>query len=239
LHLLVRYGKTKQMQELLRNIQIRVNEHLYMKDPESSELGKNIVIESTKIIRELGIEAFTFKKLATELGTTESTIYRYFENKHKLLLYLLSWYWGWLEYEIVLTTMNIDNPTERLRKTIETISDPLKNNMEHRLVDLALLHQIVIAESPKSFLTKEVEAENEIGFFVNYKRICQRIIKNIEEINPEYPFTKTLALTIIQCANQHRFFAVHFPKLTNISPDGRELSGFLSDLVLNSIQKSK
>ncbi|NJN25430.1 MAG: TetR/AcrR family transcriptional regulator [Cyclobacteriaceae bacterium] len=229
------------MQDLLRNIQIRVNEHIYLKDPESSEIGRKMLNESIGMIHELGIEAFTFKKLATALGTTESTIYRYFENKHNLLVYLLAWYWGWLEYEIVLITMNIEDPAERLQKTIESISDPLKGQLRHDLIDLKLLYEIVIAESPKSFLTKEVDVENEIGFFVNYKRICERIVKNIEEIDSSYPFARTLALTIVQCANQHRFFAMHFPNLTEISPQGTGTGTavFLTDLVLKSLQNNK
>ena len=227
------------MQELLKRIQIRVNEKIYVKDPESSELGRNLVNESIIIIHKLGIEAFTFKKLATALGTAESTIYRYFENKHKLLIYLLAWFWGWLEYEIVLITMNISDPEEKIRKTIETLSDPLKDEMEHEHVDLKILHEIVISESAKSFLTKDVDAENEIGFFGNYKRICERFIKNIEELNPGYPFSKTLALTTVQCVNQHRFFAIHFPNITNISPQGKELGRFLSDMVLKTIKQSK
>ena len=90
------------MHELLKNIQIKVNDKIYIKDPESSDLGKSIIKHSIEMIHAMGMEAFTFKKLAIKLGTTESTVYRYFENKHKLLIYLISWYWGWLEYEMVL-----------------------------------------------------------------------------------------------------------------------------------------
>jgi AcrR family transcriptional regulator len=84
------------MQELIKNIQIKVNNNIYLKDPESSEIGKNIIANSIDMIHEIGLEGFTFKKLSKALHTTESTIYRYFENKHKLLIYLISWYWvGW------------------------------------------------------------------------------------------------------------------------------------------------
>lgn len=40
------------------------------------------------MIYKTGYEAFTFKKLAEDIGTTEAGIYRYFENKYKLLVYL-------------------------------------------------------------------------------------------------------------------------------------------------------
>ena len=143
------------MQELLRNIQIRVNDKIYIKDPESSELGKSIISASIKLIKELGLESFTFKKLATELETTESTIYRYFENKHKLLIYLISWYWGWMEYNMVLSSINIVDPIERLKNTIDTICNPLKREIAHEYFILEPLHEIIIEESLKAFFDQE------------------------------------------------------------------------------------
>ena len=82
------------MKALLEQVSIDVSDRVHLKDPYSSELGKNIVREGILLVSEIGLEAFTFKKLAHRMCTTESTIYRYFENKHKFLLYLLSWYWG-------------------------------------------------------------------------------------------------------------------------------------------------
>ena len=59
---------------------------------------------------EIGFENFTFKKLGEQIGSNESSIYRYFESKHKLMLYLSSWYWAWIEYRLVFATNNINNP---------------------------------------------------------------------------------------------------------------------------------
>ncbi|HBY69084.1 MAG TPA: TetR family transcriptional regulator, partial [Flavobacteriaceae bacterium] len=92
------------MEELLKNLQIRVNENLYLKDPESSSLGKKIIENSIILIEEIGFEGFTFKKLGDRIQSPEASIYRYFENKHKLLLYLTSWYWSWKEYQLVIKT---------------------------------------------------------------------------------------------------------------------------------------
>lgn len=225
------------MQELLKNIQIRVNDNIYLKDPESSTIGKNIVKTSIEMIQIMGMEAFTFKKLATELNTTESTVYRYFENKHKLLLYLLSWYWGWLEYEMVLSSINVVDPVERLKNTIETICDPIKNEIDHEYIQLKPLHEIIIEESLKAFLTRKVDLENENGLFSNYKRINDRLIRNIQEINPEFRYANTMASVIIDSANQQRFLALHFPKLTDLNKKGTELCDFLSLMVLNTILK--
>ena len=78
------------MSTILSNIKIQVNEKLYVKDPETSDLGKKIIENSILLIDEIGIEHFTFKKLGERIGSNESSIYRYFENKHKLVVYLSS-----------------------------------------------------------------------------------------------------------------------------------------------------
>ena len=98
------------MKDLLQNIKIAVNDKLYVKDPESSELGKKIIQNSILLIDEIGFDKFTFKKLGLRIGSNESSIYRYFDSKHKLLLYLSSWYWCWMEYRLVFAISNLTNP---------------------------------------------------------------------------------------------------------------------------------
>ena len=104
------------MHIMLSNIVITVNNKLYVKNPETSELGKKIIEHSIILIDEIGFDYFTFKKLGERIGSNESSIYRYFESKHKLLLYLSSWYWAWIEYRLVFETNNIINPKEKLYK---------------------------------------------------------------------------------------------------------------------------
>ena len=98
------------MDRLLSNLRISIPSSVFIKDPESSELGKRILENSIRLIDQMGFEAFTFKKLGEAVGSTESSIYRYFENKHKLLMYLCSWYWGWLEYQVVIASFSIKDP---------------------------------------------------------------------------------------------------------------------------------
>lgn len=225
------------MQELLKSIQIRVNDRIYAKDPDSSELGRSIIRESVAIIHEIGFEAFTFKKLAIALGTTESTIYRYFENKHRLLVYLTSWYWGWLEYEIVLGSSNIVNPEEMLEKIIRIISKPLPNNQTHDLLDLAKLHEIIISESPKAFLTKGVEIEVKGGFFSNYMRVIDRIANVIREINPDFSYPRSVASMLLETVGNQRFLSHHFPTLTDIGEDENALANCLISITKKSISR--
>ena len=83
------------MDKLLQSVGLKINDSIYIKDPQTSELGKKILTQSIDMIYTLGFEQFTFKKLGEQIGSNESSIYRYFENKHKLLLYLTNWYWTW------------------------------------------------------------------------------------------------------------------------------------------------
>eukprot|EP01031_Cornospumella_fuschlensis_P000390 gene390-492_t len=77
-----------------------MNGKLFLRDPESSDLGRRIIRQAILLIAEIGFEEMTFRKLANQIGTKEASIYRYFENKHRLLVYLVAWYWQWLEYQL-------------------------------------------------------------------------------------------------------------------------------------------
>ena len=86
-----------------------INPLLFKKNPEESAIGRQIVGNSIELIHELGIENFTFKKLSTKIKTTEATVYRYFENKHRLLIYITTWFWTWMEYQIIFHTNKYSN----------------------------------------------------------------------------------------------------------------------------------
>ncbi len=96
------------------------------------------------MIHKNGFEALTFKKLAKEIGTTEAGIYRYFENKHLLLTYVISWYWSWIEFQIVFQTKNIKSPKLKLKKVINILATAVEDDEEISYVNASLLHQIVI-----------------------------------------------------------------------------------------------
>ena len=109
------------MIKLLSNLKIAVPDKIYIKDPESSDLGKRIIQHSIVLIDELGFDSFTFKKLGAKIGSNESSIYRSFESKHNLLLYLSSWYWSWKEYQLVIETYSLTDPKHTLEKAIEVL----------------------------------------------------------------------------------------------------------------------
>ena len=102
-------------------IQISLNDKLYIRDPQETNLGKRIIKESILLIDEIGFESFTFKKLSRRMESTEASVYRYFENKHMLLLYLVCWYWEWVSYLIDVNTRNVADAKEQLRIIIHTL----------------------------------------------------------------------------------------------------------------------
>ena len=113
------------MQNLLSNLKITINDKLYVKDPETSELGRNILKNSIILIDEIGFEAFTFKKLGEKIQSNESSIYRYFENKHRLLLYILNWYWCYMEFLVVFKLQNLTDTKLKLTTIVNLLSNDL------------------------------------------------------------------------------------------------------------------
>ena len=170
------------MQTLLSNFKIQVNPKIYVKDPETSALGKKIIEHSIVMIEEIGFENFTFKKLGDRIGSNESSLYRYFENKHKLMLYLSSWYWSWMEYRLVFSTSNIVNVEDKLKRAIAIITEKIQDDQETAHINEATLNRIIITEFTKNLQTKEVDQENKEGFFLIYKRIINRIVAYITEV---------------------------------------------------------
>ena len=151
-----------------QQLQIKMNDKLFLRDPSSSELGKKIVGNSVKLINRNGFENFTFKKLAADIGTTEAGIYRYFENKHKLLVYLISWYWGWLEFQIEFKTNNIKSPSVKLKKIIQLLSSEVQDDLHTEYIDESELYKIVITEGSKAYLTKHVGEDNKKQLSLKY-----------------------------------------------------------------------
>ncbi len=221
-------------------LKIKMNEKLFIRDPEQSELGKKIILHSIQLIHKNGFEVFTFKKLAVNIGTTEAGIYRYFENKHRLLIYLSAWYWSWLEYQVTFQTNNITDPVVKLKRVIKLLATAVENDSSTRYVDESILHQIIITEGTKAYLTKRVSEDNKDHLFKPYKDLCAVIGNIILECSPEYKYPKSLASTIIEMAHFQNFFMNNLPSLTDFGQDKDEakIVKFLGDLVFSSIKKT-
>ena len=223
------------MKNLLSNFKISVPEKIFIKDPETSILGKKIIEHSILLINDIGFDNFNFKKLGIIIGSNESSIYRYFESKHKLLLYLTSWYWAWIEYQLVFETNNLSNDQEKLLKAIEIVTRSIKEDSTYSHINEVILNKIIINENSKSFLTKEVDKENKDGYFIVYKRVVTRLKDMIISVNPNYKFASSLASTIIEGSLHQHFLKDHFTSITDCNTS-EDPTKFLSDLTLNILK---
>lgn len=224
------------MNSILSNIAITVNPKLFVKNPETSDLGKKIISQSIILINEIGFEDFTFKKLGEKIGSNESSIYRYFESKHKLLLYLCSWYWGWMEYRMLFSITNITDPMEKLKRAITIVTEKIVDDSQTQHINESILNQIIIAEFTKTLLTKEVDEENKEGFFLVYKSVINRLITIIEEVNPSYTYAKSLASSIVEGSLHQHFLKDHLKTITNCN-ENNSPTDFYIDLAYKTLKK--
>ncbi|GAB3557181.1 TetR/AcrR family transcriptional regulator [Spirosoma fluminis] len=219
------------------SVQVRMNERLFLRNPDGSELGRRIVRQGILLYDEIGFEEATFKKLADRLSTKEASIYRYFENKHRLLIYLVAWYWQWLEYQLVFQTNNLTDPGEKLERLLRLIVLKDLDISSTDEIDVRALHRVVIRESSKVYLTHHVTEDNRQQLFKPYKDLCGRIAALILDYRPDYPFARSRASSLIETAHYQTFFMQNLPTLTDfeISKDEHQLLNFLRHVLFSSL----
>ena len=191
-------------------------ESLYLKDPQLSTYGNRLLTDSIELINDLGIEKFTFKKLATKMESSEVSIYRYFKNKHLLLLYLNCWYWEWVGYLIDRQTMNLTDAEEKLKRAIHCM---IYANNESELTDYInenKLFYITMKESSKTYHISAVDEENKSGLYLPYKLLVEKIAKLVEEVKPKFKYSKSLSSTLFDMVNNQIYYAEHLPRLTSL-----------------------
>jgi AcrR family transcriptional regulator len=218
-------------------LNISVSAKLYNKNPEETDLGKRILSKSIELMEEMGYEHVTFKKIGLSLESTEASVYRYFQNKHQLLAYLINWYWGWLEVKMAQEFMMLNSAEDKLKRAVELLVLPMDEDERIPHIDEGTLQRLVVAEYPKIYLTKEVDAENEEGYFLGYKRICDTLGSLALQINPDYKYPHSLFSTVISAAQSQQFFTEHLPRLSDAATGRKAIIEFLTEMTLNSIQK--
>lgn len=222
---------------MLINFKFNLNPKLYLKDPEGSDLGRAIVLNAICLIDELGFELFNFKKLANLIPTTEASIYRYFENKQKILLYVVDYYWTNLHHQVIYATNNIVDPKQKIEKIldlllIENIEKSLPSEINHQS-----LFNIIISDGSKTYMHKEVDKYNKDLLYKPYKDLCHCLELVFLEYNADYKYPKSLASTIIEASHYQYYFKLHLPRLCNFEneSDAKEIKEFLSDLIFGAL----
>lgn len=199
------------------HLHLRPDPALSLKDPETSELGRSILAGGLDLMLELGLEAFTFRKLAQRVGTTEVTVYKYFANKQRLLQYFYQLYWLWLRQ---LCAAEVERHRES-REVLSGIVEVLCGSWPHAMPDLQLppgsLRQLVIAEGMKSYLHKNVDDDNARRLFQPYKELSAFVAARMVACRTDVPWPRSFATTVIEMAHSLPFLMEHLPSLTELS----------------------
>ncbi len=196
-----------------------LNKNLYVRDPQATAFGQKLLASAVNLMAEIGFEQFTFKKLAEGMDSVEASIYRYFANKHMLLLYLTNWYSEWASYSIKVHSMTISQPKSKLEICIENIVHPQLQTDNMQIMDIEQLRKIVIEQSSKTYHVHEVDEENQQGLFSSYKKLNDLLTDCIHDYNSNFHYPRSLASTVIEMVNQQLYFAEHLPRMTELKPN--------------------
>jgi len=190
--------------------------HFALKDPRQTKLGRSIVKNGIYMIAELGFEEMNFKKLGKAIGSPEASIYRYFENKHKFLLYIMAMYWGMIDQHCEKIIHSRNGHEEKIYSILDLLCSSPDIPFGNVKIPGEVIYAVVIGESVKTFMTKHVDADNNHGAFRTLKSTTSHIAELLSEYSPDYPFPKALASTIIEMSLYQRYFSKHLPSMTDI-----------------------
>jgi len=131
------------------------------------------------------------------------------------------------------------DPSVKLKRIIKLLAKAVEDDEKTSYLNESLLHQIIIAEGSKAYLTKQVGEDNKQHIFKPYKDLCAVIGNIISECSPKYKYPKSLASTIIEMAHFQNFFMNNLPSLTDFGSkqEESEIIAFLNDLVFRSLKK--
>jgi hypothetical protein len=60
-----------------------------------------------------------------------------------------------------------------------------------------------------------VDEENKEGFFLIYKKVIHKIVTMVNEVNPDYAYSKSLISTIVEGSLHQYFLKEHMKTITN------------------------
>lgn len=215
------------------NIEFKMNECLFLRDPNATELGRRILQHGLAMIYEMGLEEMTFRKLATRIGTTEASIYRYFENKHRLLAYFSAWHWNLMQYQIIFNTKNLEIPAQKVAAVIQILTNETSDSlqMDNAFFDKEQLKTVVIRENPKVYLTKNIKQDVEKRILKPYEDLVHYIGNIFKEYQPNFQYPNSLASLAIETAFRQAFFRKNLPNI-----EEKDNALFLSNLIMDALR---
>lgn len=198
-------------------VHLRPDDALFLKDPESSELGRSMLSEGLVLMNTLGLESFTFRKLAARMGSTEVSLYKYFPNKQRLLQYYYQLYWLWLRQLCGRHAEMARDPREALTAAMEAICGVWPKELPPLQLDPWELRRLVIDEGMKSYMHKHVDEDNAHRLFAPYKSLSAFLAELLVACRKDVPLPRSFATTMIEMAHSLPFAMDHLPSLTELS----------------------
>jgi len=201
----------------MHSVHLRPDPVLSLKDPEGTELGRAMLSEGLALMNELGLEALTFKKLATRIGCTEVSLYKYFPNKHRLLQYYFQLYWLWLRQVCGRHAEKARDPREALDHVVGAVCGVWPKELPAVHLDAGALRMLVINEGMKSYLHKNVDDDNARRLFMPYKELSAFVAELMVACRKDVPMPRSFATTVIEMAHSLPFAMEHLPSLTELT----------------------
>ena len=148
-------------------------------------------------------------------------------------MYILNWYWSYLEFLLEFKLQGITDNKKKLKTIIQLLTHELPESSGHLDYNKKYLHQIVITESSKVYLVKEVNEINRDQVFKPYKDLCAKIADVISLYNPNYKYPRTLSSTLVETSHFQQYFGSYLPNLTdnNKLADEEFVAHFLDNLL--------
>ena len=223
------------------SVLLRPDPALSLRDPEQTALGRSMLVGGLELMNEVGLEAFTFRKLALRLGSTEASLYKYFPNKHRLLQYYFQLYWLWLRQLCGREVERSLDPNDALRRSVEAICGVWPRDLPELQLDPRALRLLVIEEGMKSYLHKNVDADNAKRLFAPYKALSAFLAERLTACRRGVPMPRSFATTVIEMAHSLPFAMEHLPSLTELSSrkDLRQLARHLLHRTVTYLQHAK
>jgi AcrR family transcriptional regulator len=211
-----KYYSYQSMEKLLGRLAFHPNPALFIKDPLTSQVGMQILSCSVTMLQEAGLEGLTFKKLASEMKSTEATIYRYFTNKQQLLMYIMSIYAASLQMRLVLATTNISNPVDRLKEAIHCLMEVPKKDSMMEGMKLTQLHAIWCSEMPRWMDGTLTDSDQRKWWYQDLIELADRIKQIISESFQSNTCTDAHAWMILEWTQRIKHLGrSNFPVQTN------------------------
>jgi hypothetical protein len=142
-----------------------------------------------------------------------------------------------MEFQIIFELKNIVAPVDKIKKLIDILVWEDNKEINFGNIDQQALYYIAIAESSKTYLSKEVDEYNKELLYQPLKDLCARIATIFLEYNPAYKYAKTLASSVIELSHLQYFFMHHLPRLSDFAENKnpKDIEAFLEDLVFKTL----